>query len=288
MKVSTWNARRAAIIYCLKSRLLSQLALQDRYQRLIKNLKDVGLAFNAEFQRWTEAVETIGQLHIGLVSIFGASGLPLEKRTQRHSKKGDMKKLPDDWRETLIARLPNYYLEASTMAATGCRPVELVFGVRLQIEPTAISALVHGAKGGQEWRIFRWQLDHPSAVIQHLIQETKDSHGSLLVQAHCGRALTGAVRSAGKRAWPSRSSSITSYCFRHQMASDMKASGRFSDEEISAALGHISSDTKTRYGHFKMGSSSDMTPLSIEFSHPVKVNKPKPLPSISCFAYPAK
>ncbi len=199
-----------------------------------------------------------------------------------------MRKLADDWREQLIGRLPNYQLMTCALAATGCRPVELQFGVRLKIDSATLAATVHGAKNGQEWRTFRWQLDHPSPIIQHLIQETRDEHGSLLVQSQSGRALTGAIRSASKRAWPNRVGAITCYCLRHQMSSDLKASGRFSSEEISAALGHISTDTKTRYGHFKMGSSSDITPLSIEFSHPVKVKKPKPLPSISCFARPAK
>jgi integrase len=75
--------------------------------------------------------------------------------------------------------------------------------------------------------------------------------GQLFVKIESAKAFSGAVRSAGRRAFPGFSQEITPYSMRHQMASDMKAADL--GDEISQALGHSASDTKGSYGSFELG-----------------------------------
>lgn len=60
------------------------------------------------------------------------------------------------------------------------------------------------------------------------------------------------MSNAAAREWPKRKTTLTPYCFRHQLAADMKASEQLDSEEISAALGHLSDATKSTYGHANM------------------------------------
>lgn len=59
--------------------------------------------------------------------------MPMDGRSDRDTKRQDMRGLPDDWRERLIERMPNYGPATLTAAVTGCRPAELASGVQLNM-----------------------------------------------------------------------------------------------------------------------------------------------------------
>jgi len=80
---------------------------------------------------------------------------------------------------------------------------------------------------------------------------------------HLQRANIGAVqdriRAAGKRLWPQRKSVPTLYSWRHQMGSDLKASG-MDRKAVAYVMGHQSTESVNRYGNAKMGNGGRSLP----------------------------
>ena len=83
-------------------------------------------------------------------------GAPVKQRRPSHSKRRDLRGLPEDWRERLVARMPKYRSAALTSAVARCRPKELKKGVQLAIVGRMLIATINGAKvtekAGQPWR----------------------------------------------------------------------------------------------------------------------------------------
>jgi integrase len=173
--------------------------------------------------------------------------------------------------------MPTYRAAALTAAVTGCRPAELVNGVRLSIEGDMLVAHIEGAKvdvargKGQEWRRLEWPLNHPSAMVRDLAGEVAREHGTLLVTIKSSTNFSTAMRNAATREWPKRKAAVTPYCFRHQAAADMKADGQLDSGEISVALGHISDATKSTYGHANMSKGRGVAPTKVTGARPVKM-----------------
>jgi integrase len=201
-------------------------------------------------------------------------GPEIEQRRPRHSKRKDLRGLPADWRERMVARLPNYRLAVLVQAVTGCRPDELVNGVQLEIQSGYLVATIKGskvtAKTGQPWRRLLWQVDSESPLVRHLVAAVQA--GASMAKIENAKAYSGAVRAAGAREWPRRKTTVTPYCFRHAAASDMKVSG-IDKALISQALGHCSDVTKQYYGSYHQARGGAVTPDSIEAARAVQVAK---------------
>ena len=279
-KKSTWQAIRAALIYTLVRNLRKFLAEQDQLQLgLITSIESGGTPDNTE---WLNIVKIIREITNALRAVFDAK-LPIEGRKKRHSKREDLLGLPDDWRERIIVRMPNYRDQALVTAVTGCRPAELAHGVDLTIdtETGELIAMIKGAKStsttGQEWRRLRWPTDSNSPLVQSLMDVVmKHPRGAVVrIKVEDEKAFSGAMRAAGEREWPKRKTTVTPYCMRHQVAADMKACGRMSSGDISAALGHVSDVTKSVYGHANMGrKTGGVAPTVVESARPVQTKKP--------------
>lgn len=133
-------------------------------------------------------------------------------------------------------------------------------------------AKVDVARGkGQEWRRLEWPLDHPSSMVQDLATLAHEAGGSLVVKIESATNFSEAMSNAANRQWPKRKATITPYCFRHQVAADMKASGHLDSGEISAALGHLSDATKATYGHANMSKGRGVAPARVTAARSVKV-----------------
>ena len=273
-KKSSWQACRAALLYCARRGLEGYLAEQDKVQRACKAMEAAGQ--QPPWDVWEKIVEVAAQCTQVIETVLAAS-LPLEGRIDRHTKRQDMAGLPADWRERVIARLPTYRVAALTAAVTGCRPAELVEGVQMSIEGGMLVALIRGAKvdvargKGQEWRRLVWPLDHPSDLVHALVGEVERAGGSLLATIASASNFSKSMSNAAAREWPKRKATITPYCFRHQVAADMKADGQLDSGEISAALGHLSDATKSTYGHANMCKGRGVAPASVVAARAVNV-----------------
>jgi integrase len=274
-KASTWYARRAPLMIMARGGLDHYLTEQDKIQR---QLKAAGIpATHEAWKKWHAAVKQVDVWRNRLRLVHDAR-LPIEGRSLRKGKRVDMKNLPVDWRQQLIKRMPTYYPATLVAAVTGCRPAELVNGVKLSIENGELVAVIEGAKNtkttGQPWRNLYWPINTDSDLVRSLCEIVESSGGAIVVKIDSAKRFHGAVRSAGKREWPKRKSDVTPYCFRHQAAADLKAEGSLSSGEISAALGHLSDVTKSTYGHANMGRSGGVAPARVTAARAVKMKEP--------------
>ena len=279
-KKSSWQANRAALIFVSAARLGEFLGNQDKIQRGMKALIVAG--GTPDQAAWLKVVAVVKGMSTALRAILDAK-LPLEGREDRHTKRQDMRGLPEDWRERIIARMPKYGDQALVTAVTGCRPAELVSGIELVIDEETgdLVAWIKGAKAtektGQAWRRMHWAADSQSHLVRSLIDlVSKQLAGTRVrIDVDNAKAFSGAMRAAGKREWPRRTATVTPYCMRHQAAADMKAAGTLSGGEISAALGHVSDVTKSTYGHANMGrKSGGVAPSEVAAARPVQTKAP--------------
>jgi len=214
-----------------------------------------------------------------------ASGGGKSKRAQ--SKRLDLHRLPEIWREQIIDCSNGRAYEEIfwVLAATGCRPEELLHGVTLNLGHDHVHVRIAGAKvsnsSGQIWRKFKVSLDWlPVAMYERL-----EGRIDYVVRI----ASTGALRSALARA--ARRVSLPRLCpyhFRHAAAEDMRESGWTADE-IGGALGHCVGETSSYYGRRRRPgkggatAKSQITKGSVVTAIPVR-----PLPAFDPAKIPKK
>lgn len=278
-KAAAWQANRAALIYCVTTKIRQGIADHDRLEQELEALNTAG---EANDQRALQKlVSSLHGWNTTLQAVIAAK-LPIEGREKRHSKREDMKGLPEDWRERIIARMPKYASQALVCAVTGCRPEELKNGIDVGIGKNGRLVIrIWGAKeteeSGQAWRRLYWPADSTSLLVRSLFDLASQQRVGRRVRiaVDSAKAFSGAMRQAGIREWPKRQSTVTPICMRHQAAADMKIAGLLSSSEISAALGHVSDVTKTTYGHANMGRKSGGTsPYKVEAARPVHDKAP--------------
>ena len=265
-KKSTFFLRRAALLHVCRAQVGVLLAEQDKLQR-------AGLMGD----EWLEKIKTLKETIELAEQVPEETPEHLVKR--RVTKRVDLWKLPEDWRQVMISKLKNYQEAACVTAISGCRPSELVKGVEVSVANGMLKIRILGAKtsefSGQEWRELCYSLpsENPLAIMLGRIALLKG--GSTVVKIDDAKAFSGTVRAAGKRAFPQFGHTITPYSFRHQLASDMKAAEL--GDQVSQALGHSASDTKGSYGEWGAGNGS-MAPSSVVAARAVKI-KPASQPA---------
>jgi integrase len=279
----TWFSRRAALMYVFRQYVIKWLAEQDRMHQANEAAQAAGAS--PSWESWQKAVKRIAQITAWHTRLRDEPGIPIENRRPRYSKRRDLRGLPDDWQERIVARMPDYRLAALTNAVTGCRPDELVTGVELAIEDDMLVVTIKGSKvtarTGQPWRRLSWRLDSEWPLVRSLILAVQA--GAFLVKIKCAKAYSSAMRTAGRREWPGRKATVTPYCFRHAFASNMKALG-MEALDIAAALGHCSDIAKKFYGSANQGRSKTAVPVKLEAARKVKVKvivKNKFIPSLT-------
>ncbi len=95
-----------------------------------------------------------------------------------------------------------------------------------------------------------------------------------LNQEQLQKRLQHRLATATKKLWPRRQHQITLYSYRHQMGSDLKASGR-SRKEIAAIMGHQSVDSVDVYGNKRRSSRNVSITATNESIASVRKTQPK-------------
>lgn len=195
-------------------------------------------------------------------------------RGASRSKRRDLKRLPDDWRQRLWAVVPvNSKYRAAVAAAilTGIRPAELVKGVDVRAKPNGElvfdirGAKTQGGRYGQAAR--RLTLAAPGAIGDYL-RELIGAASSLKVSVGDGRLFGNQVREFGRKCWPRKELRISPYSMRHQLAADLKAAG--DPDAVSLALGHAVADTAQRYGTARQARQGGGRLLAVETTRALK------------------
>lgn len=165
------------------------------------------------------------------------------------SKRTDLKKLPSDWQERLIAEIPDKSLPAVLVSLLGgCRPKELQAGVSVTVHSKGqLKLTINGAKvtdsSGQPWREII--IDASESVPARLLWKLASNSAEPLLAKREPRTLHKCLSVASKKAGIRP---VSAYTARHSFASILKRSWSGDKVRIAKALGHVSTATQKAYG----------------------------------------
>ena len=242
-KSNSFYKMRAAACYRARQILRELLSRQCATQR-VHGMSRQWLAEVEETERAHQTLKIIAEVE--RQELLDLSGLPSQGVT---SKRQTLKLLPDDWRQQVVdrAQSSDTYRDAlSVLALTGCRPLELEWGVCVSLDfPHAVMRILGGKStevAGQPWREIKIEY---KALAPTLLDAAK-RHAEVWVRVGSTAGLRSAVRKLGMALWP-KGPSLTPYHFRHALAEDLREAG-WTAEEIGAVLGHRVSETSAAYG----------------------------------------
>ncbi len=243
-------------------------------KHFLRNMVELALV-----QGKTAILEFAIRLHEKLLTHSG--NCPVTDPKPRHSKRQDLRGLPEDWRESMLIALQGgkFKLPYLVSAVCGCRPEELRTGITVIVNDASLTLKVRGAKvkatQGQPVREITYSIDSSSSnLVRALHSEiagkdnAHEASGQITVKIENKAGFTSALRRAGRRLWPRRQSEITPYCLRHAAASDFKEG--LSADEVSAALGHSVAETKSLYGQRQMSQRGGLRPESVRAERSIK------------------
>lgn len=167
------------------------------------------------------------------------------------AKKSALRLLPPHWRESIwvAASTPEWQQSRpqlmpalAVLWITGCRPAEIEKGIELVAGRDQLVVKITGAKcedaggreRGQPTRHIGFSVDanaNPALRFLHAlaVQSAADGTGRYTIR-HNKDYRYNSVVALGRSAFPKLRTRISPYCFRHQVASDLKAAA--SDREI--------------------------------------------------------
>lgn len=213
------------------------------YWRRLRN----ALSFDQREKGYADAAERINAVK-NPITKAGAKVKPKQARTRR-VKPEDEKKLLDH----LISTGDRETYSAIQIAKiTGARPSEFnqifVQGNIIYIEGAKKS---HGGTRGADRAIEVSQAE--AMLVDAALKRVPDDIGPIQDK----------LRAAGKKIWPQRKSVPSLYSWRHQLGSELKASGM--DRKIIAYLmGHQSTASVDQYGNPRMATGGRVLPKPAE------------------------
>lgn len=131
---------------------------------------------------------------------------------------------------------------------TGARPAEMkgieIRDGKVYIPPAKVNA--DGTRGAERLVELPPQVVH---AISHAVKHLQGEMGPVQDR----------IRAAGKKLWPQRKAVPSLYSFRHQLGSDLKASG-LDRREVAYLMGHQSTESVDRYGNAKTARGGRVLP----------------------------
>lgn len=226
----TYYVRKAALAFYAAEQLIEAAKVNDQ-------------------KRFRLAVLTLEKLDtplVGFAAIEAGGVCPILNKARRKSKRASLKDLPPDWRDQMLKGVSGLQREwLLLLAIVGLRPDEIANGVIVEPVLSGIKITIQGSKLkeklGQAVRVIysegAWETELAAGG-----QRSIDAPSANAVSAYIGRR--------GQQIFPRKTNRVSSYTYRHQVASDLKASG-LSGTQVSAILGHAVDLTKKLYGSFQ-------------------------------------
>ena len=226
----TYRLRKAALQY------YAELMLFDAARKL-------------DFRRFRLAFLTLEKLHSPQVDEDAAATgvfFPIAQRARKQSKRSSLKNLPIDWRDQMLEGVSGEHRDwLLLLSVLGLRPDEIARSVDIEPYLNGVKIAIKGSKtsqgGGQAIRV----------VFSAGIWESELARaGARTITAPSANAVSKFVGRHAQNIFPRKKHRISAYTYRHQVASDLKAS-QLSGAEVSAILGHAVEATKKFYGNYR-------------------------------------
>lgn len=201
-----------------------------------------------------------------------------------NDKRKTLNALPGDWREKGWSKIddkahPKLRTGVALLWLIGLRPSEMQKGVTVvQLDADHVGIFVQGAKTkdsggrerGHERRSYVFNIESEQAAwLFNLCGEPLIKGRRQLQFVSNAGTLYNQVCHLFMRALPSLRQRVSPYCFRHQLASDLKA-GNIDRELIAKTLGHLSDFSQSRYGRRRSGGRGSIVPISVKTSNSVR------------------
>ena len=207
------------------------------------------------------------------------------KKKPSKSKRETLGQLPPDWRARIFAatgtidkaRPPSQARKAvAVLWLTGCRPLELQNGVEVQMDGGQLVITIRSAKVGEidngaviaqrGIEVRRLRIDPTSTPAAELLAGLAAA-GPIVVK-HPKKSLRTRVNELGREVLAKMRNppSVAPYSFRHAMGCDLKSCDTLTDEERAAAMGHLSTESLTKYGRRRRGGGGQSPFEKIEAS----------------------
>ncbi|MGZ4957641.1 MAG: hypothetical protein ACXV7J_00175 [Methylomonas sp.] len=167
------------------------------------------------------------------------------------SKKYQVSKLPDRWRERYfdyLKSIDSKYISAVAALSSGCRPAELQNGVRVTKENNGIRFIIesvktHNGKYGQDVRSFMVHSDLPE--IDYLLSILQDGQ-EMNIKIDSAKNFGDMMRSYSKTVFGKRMKHYVSpYTYRHAFSSLIKST--LNDSAVAVCMGHCNDISQTFY-----------------------------------------
>lgn len=212
------------------------------YWRRLRN----ALAFDQRSKGYTQAADTINAAENPLTRNGASEGVPSRQPRTKRVNTADEAKLLAHFRDAGDLQA---YAAILIAKLTGARPAEFVSmtvtGNLITIQGAKKSA--DGVRGAD--RVILLDEDLAKGVANSLRHLDGGPMGPIQDR----------IRAAGKKLWPQRKSVPTLYSWRHQLGSDLKASG-MSREKVAFIMGHQATASVDKYGNPKMGNGKKPLP----------------------------
>lgn len=179
-------------------------------------------------------------------ALLERSGQPVRPaRSKRGNGKGD------GWGHAMVSvalKSQKWGPAVWVLHELGCRPRELLNGIKLELLDDVVRLRVIGAKvrahlAGQDWH----EVDVPiTAVPNSIFEKIVADGGTTVVRIASDVLLRNQLAKWGRRLWP-KGPRISAIDFRHSVAEDLREQG-WSASEIAEVLGHAVEGTSKRYG----------------------------------------
>lgn len=276
---STARLLRAAFEHVFEQRLLSVEDYDDlRLVAAHRTLASFRSALKATPHSDSCPRDSIGQLGRYLESrgirAYGVDQSEIRPRVPRTRR---LQALPEDWRELMLealsTRIPNAREALIVLGLLGCRPEELKTARVRKLTESTIEITVSSVKGlGGPEPVRRGAVFAPSgpALAAEYLSDHNAPDGHDPFAHLSAKCLDNLLRRTSQAAFPKLSPSISAYCYRNALSSDLKRAG-FSRRDIAMLLGHTTTRQQKSYGRSRYGrAGSGWLPSRVVMSHEVR------------------
>lgn len=233
------------------------------YWRKLRN----ALAFDQRASGFAEAAKRIDATKNPVTKDGGSEGIKPKQARSKRIDQADENRLMQHF-----SKLDDPQTTAALYVTkhTGARPVELK-----NIEVRGNRVFIQGAKKSHDGtRGADRELELPPGVASNIAAAIQHLKGDI-------GPIQDRIRSAGKKLWPQRKSVPSLYSWRHQLGSELKASG-IDRREVAYLMGHQATESVDRYGNSRTATGGknlpkvppdvDLSAIRVDHSEPPAAN----------------